>query len=56
MNEHEKRIRLINQLKRIIEDLERGYHGWMHLYDIVFWYDDDRIEALNKAYTYKGVK
>lgn len=50
MNENEKRLRLINKLKCIIKDLDRGCSGWMHLYDIVFWYNDDQIEFLNKAY------
>lgn len=40
MNDNEKRQKLIETLKRIITDLEKGYDGFLYLYDILCKVDE----------------
>lgn len=35
MNKDEKRAALISTLNRISDDLEKGYDGFMYLYDVI---------------------
>lgn len=40
MNDNEEREKLIATLKKIIADLEKGYDGFLYLYDVLCKVDE----------------
>lgn len=38
----DKRARVIEELKKIIKDLEAGFDGFLYLYDVLFPWEKDK--------------